>query len=455
MSLPLEITLLQGIQLAQFPILLLLVLFSFRMYRVSNQAQYGWICGAWILNLIYLAAELFSQNQSFLLFANILDVLSAAILLFGLVVSGKLFKGKRTLRRRASILVSLALLTQVVYYFVNDFHLSQWLSSLTNFLAFGLYTIFFYKELSAVRVKRYFLFGPIIYCVIQWIPVVLSEHDLDQWNILVILGFTLGLLSKVTILYGLVLIYTKLAFKPALEILGGIFHEISSPIYIMDAKIREVLENYQSELKSQPKLYSLFEDIKSNHQATYDITDATYELYKSGHLDTGQLIPPINTSEDEVFSINTPIYRSINSTKVIFGKDKVQFKFKPSEGCTVRGSSTEMMRAFNNLFKNTIEAINEGEAVILIKTSLEKDDRGKEKVKVIVEDNAGGIDPKILIKLEQGKYSTKSAFGRGYGLNFVKNAVSNIKGSYKISNISSSEYSSKPGMRFEMMLNKS
>lgn len=89
----------------------------------------------------------------------------------------------------------------------------------------------------------------------------------------------------------------------------------------------------------------------------------------------------------------------------------------------VLGDKDQVLRTFNNLLKNGIEAGNSNEkCIIKIRIFHNKTD-----VFIEVEDNGNGIDPYLQDKIFVPNFTTKSS-GTGLGLAFVKQAVENAGG---------------------------
>ena len=89
----------------------------------------------------------------------------------------------------------------------------------------------------------------------------------------------------------------------------------------------------------------------------------------------------------------------------------------------VLGDSDQLLRSFNNLFKNAIEASNLNKRCI-IKVRITNDE---DQVFVEVEDNGKGIDPSLHNNMFRANFTTKSS-GTGLGLAFVKQAIENTGG---------------------------
>lgn len=96
----------------------------------------------------------------------------------------------------------------------------------------------------------------------------------------------------------------------------------------------------------------------------------------------------------------------------------------------VLGDKDQLLRTFNNLLKNAIEA-SEGKERCAIIIRIINDERN---AYVEVEDNGKGIDPSLQDKIFVPNFTTKSS-GTGLGLAFVKQAIENAGGSVEFTSL--------------------
>jgi signal transduction histidine kinase len=89
----------------------------------------------------------------------------------------------------------------------------------------------------------------------------------------------------------------------------------------------------------------------------------------------------------------------------------------------VLGDKDQLLRSFNNLLKNAIEAAD-GKEKCVIKVHIANDEK---QVFVEVEDNGKGIDQSLHSSIFRANFTTKSS-GTGLGLAFVKQAIENAGG---------------------------
>ena len=92
---------------------------------------------------------------------------------------------------------------------------------------------------------------------------------------------------------------------------------------------------------------------------------------------------------------------------------------------TVFGNRTKLQRAFANLIKNSIEAL-QSEGVIVLKTFVEE-----KMVSVMIDDNGPGVPFEIKEKILQGGYSTKAS-GHGIGLSVMQEVAKEFGGSFSL-----------------------
>ncbi|RZK41647.1 MAG: HAMP domain-containing histidine kinase [Pedobacter sp.] len=96
----------------------------------------------------------------------------------------------------------------------------------------------------------------------------------------------------------------------------------------------------------------------------------------------------------------------------------------------VLGDKDQLLRTFNNLLKNAIEA-TEGKDKGVIRVKIINDNRF---AFVEVEDNGKGIDPSLKDKIFVPNFTTKSS-GTGLGLAFVKQAIENAGGTIHFNSV--------------------
>jgi nitrogen fixation/metabolism regulation signal transduction histidine kinase len=96
---------------------------------------------------------------------------------------------------------------------------------------------------------------------------------------------------------------------------------------------------------------------------------------------------------------------------------------KSLKNCFVRADKDQLLRSFNNLLKNAIEAVADGKEGIIDIAGLQINN----KVEIKISDNGSGIPLNSRNNIFVPNFTTKSS-GTGLGLAFVKQAIQNVNG---------------------------
>jgi signal transduction histidine kinase len=128
----------------------------------------------------------------------------------------------------------------------------------------------------------------------------------------------------------------------------------------------------------------------------------------------------------ELAKITTGVLRPVDLTVVL---RRVQLAYPglelavPHGDWVVRGTEDSLLRVFNNLLNNALDAVPDGRTPSLALTV--RDDEGA--VLISVRDNGGGIDSARWEAIFEPHFTTKST-GSGLGLAMVKSIVSGMGG---------------------------
>jgi len=118
----------------------------------------------------------------------------------------------------------------------------------------------------------------------------------------------------------------------------------------------------------------------------------------------------------EVLHQAIQVYRQMDHIQIFCNEEKIK-------GVMVKADRDQLLRSFNNLLKNAIEAIAENkDGVITIHCEVYQ-----EKIEIHFEDNGAGIPEDLRGKIFTPNFTTKSS-GTGLGLAFVKQAIENMGG---------------------------
>jgi two-component system nitrogen regulation sensor histidine kinase NtrY len=120
-----------------------------------------------------------------------------------------------------------------------------------------------------------------------------------------------------------------------------------------------------------------------------------------------------------------PVLEQSRLVNAVSGKAEIYIHNELSGAPLIMGDKEQLLKIFNNLLENSIEAGDAEATMTRIDIRLTMDD----SVMVIeVSDNAMGIDESLREKIFVPNFTTKSS-GTGLGLAFVKQAIENAGGS--------------------------
>jgi signal transduction histidine kinase len=102
------------------------------------------------------------------------------------------------------------------------------------------------------------------------------------------------------------------------------------------------------------------------------------------------------------------------------------YKKYADNGCKILADAEKMKIAFLNIIVNAIEAMEEEEGILAIRTEIENN-----KCKINIEDNGKGMNEETLQKLFDPYFTNKSG-GNGLGLTNTQNIILNHKGSISV-----------------------
>lgn len=195
------------------------------------------------------------------------------------------------------------------------------------------------------------------------------------------------------------------------EMAKQVAHEIKNPLTPLKLGVQLLEKSWKEkdpnfEQKFERFYRSFVEQIDS--LATIASEFSNFAKMPDTKLENLKLIPIIEQTRDVfVNTKNVEIYISNLTNKEVL----------------IQGDKDQMLRSFNNLMKNAIEAANmKDKCMIFIKIT-----NDQHYVWVEVEDNGKGIDLDLQPKIFVPNFTTKSS-GTGLGLAFVKQAVENAGG---------------------------
>lgn len=197
------------------------------------------------------------------------------------------------------------------------------------------------------------------------------------------------------------------------EMAKQIAHEIKNPLTPMKLGIQMLSRSYsENDPRFEERFHkfsnSFIEQINSLSRIATEFSN--FAKLPDTNLAKINIIEKINKSANTFHNSQNTYIKVINNTD--------------NEKVFVFGDRDQLLRTFNNLIKNSIEA-SIGRKKHLISIILENAEEGK--VKIIVKDNGMGIPADVIPKIFQPNFTTKSS-GTGLGLAFVKKTVESMSG---------------------------
>jgi two-component system nitrogen regulation sensor histidine kinase NtrY len=119
------------------------------------------------------------------------------------------------------------------------------------------------------------------------------------------------------------------------------------------------------------------------------------------------------------------IFDMLNQAVTIFKQmDNVQITYQQAENIfTINADRDQLLRCFNNLLKNAIEATPHDRKCIIDINYLVT----SKNILLTIKDNGNGIPEEMREKIFEPNFTTKSS-GTGLGLAFIKNSIENANG---------------------------
>lgn len=484
-----------AIQSLQIPIIVILVIFGSAVYNKLNLRPFKFLYLAFLVDCIYIIFKLglsitWGHKPEF-----IVIFINAVIHFFAMHIS--VFEFEKVLKNGVDILLNL--LTSYLLIFSikeekiikkdylnidNRYHIAgfiaiygfvvmsyfygveQWADiflMLVNMVAIGIF-YHYTNVLDDIKFHFSFFWGLILYFIIQVLTLV-PQAILESPRV-EILGYILGATAKSLIAFGLIEIFIRMAKESVQnklvadrlnEILGRTFHEIM-PQVVEISNISKLLNKNSEErdleiavnkkaareISRMVNVVSRLSTIISASHKTY-ISDVNFLKIESQLFG---LDIPLGEA-DEINNINVLIEIAIMNFKSRQGREgldhfdqRIVFHVEYGANCNVFCNAVELVQVFQNLFKNTFEAIGENGGRIFIKTKnietlvpgINNELLLERFIQVEIEDNGPGIPLELQLDIFNIGFSTKAheGKGRGYGLNIVKTYVEKNKGTYKL-----------------------
>ncbi|PVH24922.1 histidine kinase [Sphingobacterium corticibacter] len=197
------------------------------------------------------------------------------------------------------------------------------------------------------------------------------------------------------------------------EMARQVAHEIKNPLTPMKLGIQQLMRSFN---ENDPRFEDRFKKFSDSFVEQIDsLSKIAVEFSNFAKLPSTELVN-IDILE-KVREVVTFFNSSMNTNILIANKTGRDRLF-------VLGDKDQILRSFNNLIKNAIEA-SRGRKKVMIKIGLSLAEN--ELLKIAIGDNGLGIPLDVIPKIFQPNFTTKSS-GTGLGLAFVKKTVESMQG---------------------------
>ncbi|MBE8713521.1 ATP-binding protein [Sphingobacterium hungaricum] len=196
------------------------------------------------------------------------------------------------------------------------------------------------------------------------------------------------------------------------EMAKQVAHEIKNPLTPMKLGIQQLERSFD---ENDPRFKERFKKVANSF----------IEQINSLTLIANEFSNFAKMPETELMEIN--LLEKINKATILYSNSNVDIKIyneTNKNGVIVIGDRDQLLRTFNNLIKNSIEAeVGKRKKRVRIYVSI----IDEHNVQVLLEDNGMGISDELLPKIFQPNFTTKSS-GTGLGLAFVKKTIESMDG---------------------------
>lgn len=195
------------------------------------------------------------------------------------------------------------------------------------------------------------------------------------------------------------------------EMAKQIAHEIKNPLTPMKLSVQHLSKAYKD---NDPDLDFMFEKVSRTLVEQIDSLShiatefSNFAKIRVSNLTQVDLVERILSASE--------LYDGLSKTEIIFERDNLQ-------EAIILADKEQVLRVFNNLIKNAVQAIPKdklGQIIIQIK---EKSDI----FLVSIQDNGKGIPKELKDRIFSPNFTTKSS-GMGLGLSIVKGIIGNLNG---------------------------
>lgn len=210
---------------------------------------------------------------------------------------------------------------------------------------------------------------------------------------------------------------------------AGVAHELYTPLSSIDGAIYNINQTVDELATEDQKKSDSYKDVKETTKRTSYWLDRCRKIIDS--------LLHFSRKDREGWNIIN-INEGIENTLIMLEgeiRDKVKINKVYNEIPNIEADLGQLNQVFMNILSNSIELFSDNKqknAIINIQTSTMNND----KIKIVFEDNAGGVKAGILDKIFDPFFTTKPVGkGTGLGLNICYNIINSHHGKILAENI--------------------
>lgn len=462
--------------LSQFPIIFLLIIFSYHTCRLFEKYKFEnrLILIGWIVNFIYMiviAIRLHIKEDSTLLYyeIKIIEKILEFSYMSCFLIAGtryiKFYLTNKITRKSTNYIeqikqgfktkgyIFLGLMFILYFSFLCFVFFNKSKDDIISYVAvipfsifcvYSLFTLsmffkFLYSEIKThvkeKSAKNFLFIGTLIYASVQLFIILTPFYENFSNN----LACFISLIGKLLILYGLqryFVFYTEISdinsryLERLQDTLGITFHELVSPLTTIEEHVNNLTVKGQDikELENEvSKAVAIFTAQKNIYEIILKKQDAHEENITIEDL--------ANENEASPEKINALIETALRFLKSDIKKNKITIKKFFSGNLIYNCKAYELIKVFRNLIKNSIDAVDKnGSGEIFIYTYKKKNIPAKsEELFIDIIDNGVGITEKNMPDIYNNGFTTKTIKKEtsGYGLFISKEIVESYNGIIK------------------------
>ncbi len=465
----------QQILTMQFTIAILLVIVNLQATRVFRTSAFRFIAFGWLANLAYLVGTslaatstaqqhipslLGSRSMEPFAIRHALDFIANSFFWYAAHKYGR-SRNPLFLSKLPDYLFGLALLllysvsVTLAHFLPQEAYSNFFLAALPIALLdmIALISLAFYLKEHGERVSKAVHSGlpfraTLLYAFIQPLQLLAHPTKRTSWDVYS-LGFVLGFIAKMFLLFGMVRIFVASAetvvdaiaerkrTKQLVDTIDKVGHELGTPLSEITSAVKGL-----SEQKLPGPVAKELSSLDSASQRIAAILDSLRM-----DLDPGDTALAVRQSDGswnsveatlrQVTNVNTMIEVAESAVKRVRRDKNVTYSHQYSANCCIMCVPSEIVQILINVFRNAYDSFRLGRGQIHIRTLREKEHSGEsgeshERVRMVIRDSGEGISAESLDRIFQQGFSTRSGSGRGFGLTIVKELAERNGGSVAI-----------------------